>query len=208
MPVLQWMQATPLFSLVRFGHWEEVLKQPQPKGDAPFVTAMWHYARGLARLRPRALQSPGGAGPAAKARQQQASRALWEPDFPGLSVSRLAITILQAEVEGSQGHPEKRRGPLEKAVQPPGRLAVHGAALLVFSGTPAPVAALLEAGHPERAEQVYRADCKRDPRNGWSLFGLLQCLRAQGRAEEAREVERQFQEAWRHADVTLTASCF
>lgn len=49
---------------------------------------------------------------------------------------------------------------------------------------------------------------KRHPANGWSLFGLLQCQRALGKTEAAAESEKRFREAWRHADVTLTASYY
>src|SRR5262249_29398416 len=69
-------------------------------------------------------------------------------------------------------------------------------------------AALLEAGKPAEAESVYREDLKRNPENGWSLFGLLQCLRAQGQTEAAAGVEKRFRETWKHADITLTASYF
>ena len=49
---------------------------------------------------------------------------------------------------------------------------------------------------------------RRNPENGWSLFGLAQSLRAQKRDAEAADVERRFAAAWRNADVKLTASRF
>jgi hypothetical protein len=55
---------------------------------------------------------------------------------------------------------------------------------------------------------MYRQDLKRNPANGWSLYGLLASLREQGKTEEANAVEKRFREAWRLADVTLTASRF
>ena len=42
-------------------------------------------------------------------------------------------------------------------------------------------AALLDAGRAADAERVYRAALDDRPHNGWSLFGLEQALRAQGR---------------------------
>ena len=48
---------------------------------------------------------------------------------------------------------------------------------------------LLEAGRPREAEVVYWEDLRRRPENGWSLFGLAQSLRAQGRAETAAQME-------------------
>ena len=69
-------------------------------------------------------------------------------------------------------------------------------------------AALLMAGQPGEAEQVYRADLQRNPNNGWSLLGLTQSLRAQHKGSDADASEQQFKSAWTHADVILAASRF
>ena len=67
-------------------------------------------------------------------------------------------------------------------------------------------AVLLSAGRADEAEAIYWQDLERNRENGWSLFGLLQSLRAQGKAEQAAAVEKRFRKAWKRADVTLTAS--
>jgi len=69
-------------------------------------------------------------------------------------------------------------------------------------------AVLLRAGRAAEAEQLYREDLKRFPENGWSLFGLAQALRAQGKSAGAADVDARFARAWAGADVTLTASRF
>ena len=69
-------------------------------------------------------------------------------------------------------------------------------------------AALLKAGQHAEAEKVYREDLRRFPENGWSLFGLAQALRAQGKNTEAGAAEAGFRRAWASTDVTLTASRF
>jgi len=69
-------------------------------------------------------------------------------------------------------------------------------------------AVLIIAGRPAEAEVLYREDLERNPENGWSLFGLAQALRARGAEEQAAEIEKRYQKAWEHADVTLTASRF
>ncbi|MEE8607558.1 MAG: hypothetical protein V3S55_08140, partial [Nitrospiraceae bacterium] len=58
------------------------------------------------------------------------------------------------------------------------------------------------------AETVYWEDLKRNPENGWSLFGLMKSLEAQGKTEQAEEIEERFRKAWARANVTLTASRF
>jgi tetratricopeptide (TPR) repeat protein len=67
-------------------------------------------------------------------------------------------------------------------------------------------AVLLDTGKPAEAEIVYREDLKRNPANGWSLYGLSQALSAQRRAGEAAATREQFSSAWKNADITLTAS--
>jgi tetratricopeptide (TPR) repeat protein len=69
-------------------------------------------------------------------------------------------------------------------------------------------ATLLEAGRPAAAEAVYREDLRRNPENGWSLFGLAASLRAQGKTADAEAADRRFQRAWSRAAVTLPASRF
>jgi hypothetical protein len=69
-------------------------------------------------------------------------------------------------------------------------------------------AQLLSAGQPREAEAVYRDDLRRNPHNGWSLYGLSLALARTGRAAEAARVRREQQLAWTHADVALPGSAF
>ena len=64
-------------------------------------------------------------------------------------------------------------------------------------------AVLLEAGRAAEAEAVYWQDLSRNRENGWSLYGLMLSLRAQGKEEQAFVIEKRFRKAWNRADVTL-----
>lgn len=61
----------------------------------------------------------------------------------------------------------------------------------------------LAAGRPDEAEAVYWEDLKKNPETGWSLFGLMQALKAQGKVEEAAGIEARFRKAWKNADFAL-----
>jgi tetratricopeptide (TPR) repeat protein len=69
-------------------------------------------------------------------------------------------------------------------------------------------AALLAAGRAADAERVYREDLRHYPANGWSLAGLAEAQRRQGRVDAALDTERRFRIAWRDADVALPGSRF
>jgi tetratricopeptide (TPR) repeat protein len=67
-------------------------------------------------------------------------------------------------------------------------------------------AALLASGKATEAEQVFREDLRRNPRNPRSLFGLMRSLKAQQREADAAWVEREFRAAWKNADTKLQIS--
>src|SRR5258707_7861098 len=62
-------------------------------------------------------------------------------------------------------------------------------------------AALLLNGEAGRAEAVFRTDLEQHPRNPRSLFGLLKSLEAQNKTADVEEVRRQFEAAWKNANV-------
>jgi Flp pilus assembly protein TadD len=69
-------------------------------------------------------------------------------------------------------------------------------------------ALLLEQGHVEEAESIYREDLRLHPHNGWALHGLAECLKRSGRVAEAAEAEARFREAWERSDIMIQGSCF
>ncbi|NES01193.1 MAG: hypothetical protein F6J86_46810 [Symploca sp. SIO1B1] len=62
---------------------------------------------------------------------------------------------------------------------------------------------LLQGNQPEAAEQAFRDDLDIYPDNGWSLYGLVQSLQAQGKTTEAETIQQQYQQAWQYADFEL-----
>src|SRR6185312_13743222 len=78
-------------------------------------------------------------------------------------------------------------------------------------------ALLLEQGHVEEAEAIYRADLGFDdslprtyqhPENVWSLHGYHECLMRLGKHDLAHMVKQRLDLAIARADVPIEASCF
>ena len=127
---------------------------------------------------------------------------------------------LSADARGAhrRAHPRRRNSRPRAATTPPAIAALREAVAIEDQipydeppGWHAPVrqtlgALLLAAGQPAEAEAVYREELKRNPDNGWSLYGLAQSLRAQKREAEAKDVDGRFAKAWQNADIKLTAS--
>lgn len=208
--MLQHFSAIPYYALVRFGKWDEILIEPAPEEDLLYPTAVWHYARGIAYARQGKLKE--ARAELAQVRAIAADPALAPLRIWGLnpmtSLAEIAAAVLQAEIAAARGDTKTAVAELRKAI------AIEDG--LIYGEPPDwfyPVrhnlgAVLLEAGRARAAEKVYREDLARFPDNGWSLLGLAQSLRAQGKTGEADEAQRRFENAWRYADVEITASRF
>jgi hypothetical protein len=66
----------------------------------------------------------------------------------------------------------------------------------------------LRSGQAAEAERVFREGLRRGPRNGRLLFGLIRSLEAQNKSAAAGSVRREFEHAWRRADVELRVEDF
>jgi len=210
-PLLHQFLVTPLFAYTRFGQWNAILSEPRPPEDSPFWTAVWHYARGLAYTATGKLTDADRE--LTRLRDIAGQKSL--EDYRVTFSSNGARAILEIALDVLAGELDARRGDYDQAVA-----RLHRAALLednlIYNEPPdwhVPVrqslgAVLLAAGRPAEAESIYWQDLSRNRENGWSLFGLMQSLRAQGKTEEAAVIEARFRKAWSGADVTLTASRF
>ena len=69
-------------------------------------------------------------------------------------------------------------------------------------------AMLLDAGRPNEAEVVYAADLRKNPENGYSLFGLSTALSQQGKDSDAAAVRDRFDRIWVDATHQLASSRF
>lgn len=201
-PVVQPMLAVPVQTLVTFGRWDEVLRTPMPPSDLRVASAHFWYARGIA------FAATGRAAEAEATIDSIRTVARSLPEGEG----RMTLDIAALAVEGELA---LRAGNTSRAIKAFGdAVAIEDA--LSYMEPPTwyyPVRhslgkALLAAGQAATAEQVYRADLRRFPENGWALKGLALALAAQGRHEAAAKAERRFAKAWRLADVTITASRF
>ena len=207
-PALEDFRPMPLFAMVRFGEWSEILAEPRPADDLQYTTGIWHWARGLAYLR------QGDIAAAEREHEQvaiisqtDAMREQSLASFPKAStLLEIATLVLEGEIEAARGNTP---GAVERFVA-----AVQIQDGLAYIEPPAwfyPVrhnlgAVLLEAGRAAEAEAVYRDDLSQYPNNGWSLLGLAKSLELQGKAGEAQAAQQQFAEAWKHADVAPAGS--
>jgi tetratricopeptide (TPR) repeat protein len=208
MSMLEMIPPYPAQMLVRFGRWDEALKEPLPPSSERYASGICHYARGVAFAGKGQFESA--------AAELDSVRAMAAAVPADMIVSiNLAAPLLRVATSALAGEIDTRKGNTDEGLRLL-KLAVATEDSLHYDEPPTwcyPVrhtlgAALLKAGRAKDAEAVYRDDLSRHPENGWSLNGLAQAVRAQGRTQEAADVDARFRRAWANADVKLVASAY
>lgn len=191
----------PLQLRIRFERWEEILAASAPAAEHRHARAMWHYARG------RALAATGRVADA-RSDLEALRAAVEDPRLQGVRLEfNESPAILRVAAEVLAGHMAAATRDFPAAIRHLERAAELEDAL--GYGEPPdwtiPVrqdlgAVLLAAGRLAEAEQAFRKDLSRFPKNGWSLRGLADALEAQGLAAEARDARRALRRAWEDSE--------
>jgi tetratricopeptide (TPR) repeat protein len=208
MPGMDFAVTEPILAMVRFGKWDDLLKEPKPDAKYPILTAFWLHGRGMAL-------AARGYYPDAHATLQQLQKMAADASADlqvgaannAKDVFGVAAKILEARLATL----EKSKDALalwSDAVARADKLAYDEPDDWFFPVRHLQGAALLAAHKAKDAEAVYRDDLKRHPHNGWALFGLWKSLAAQGKTKEAKAVKKDFDAAWAKADLKLDASAF
>ncbi|MFO0699003.1 MAG: hypothetical protein U0236_07220 [Nitrospira sp.] len=178
MTFLQHHQTRNLQMRVRFGRWDELLSAEGPAEDLPHARAIWLYAHG------RALAARGHIK-AADATLAQLRVIAQDPLVRSLRLEFNTVgAVLGIAVEVLASHIAAVKGDLPGAITHL-REAARLEDALVYGEPPewtVPVREelgmlLLNAGRAVEAEQVFREDLKRFPKNSWSQQGLTDALR-------------------------------
>jgi tetratricopeptide (TPR) repeat protein len=174
MPILEGFLVVPYYALTRFGKWNEILREPKPTHDSPFVNGVWHYARGMAYTGLGEFEKAGEELRTLRsiaASPELAQEATWSTNSAPAILS-VATEALAGELAGRKGDHDKAIARLDKAVRLEDALDYVEPPDWHYPVRHSLGAALLDAGRPLEAEVVYWEDLRRNPENGWALFGL------------------------------------
>ena len=192
-----------ILTRVRFGRWDELLEITR-RSDDDIPGGMWDFAQGYARLK------TGEADLAqvylARIKKTAASSEASFRNHPAKNLLGIVAGILEGEIHRESGDPTAAIAPLEYAVILEDELDFDEPEALPFSARHWLGAALLDARRYEAAEKVFRAELEDHPKNGWSLFGLRESLKAQSKPIE--EVQKQFEDSWTRSDTWIKGPVF
>jgi tetratricopeptide (TPR) repeat protein len=192
-----------IFVPVQFQKWNYVLNFPEPPASAKLTTAMWHWARAMA------FSSSNKEIDALKEQTlfMDMTKDL-NPDYvvgfnKASDLATVAENLLDARLDLAKNNRKSAIESLRKAVAAEDGLIYDEPPDWFCPVRPTLGALLIAEGKNQEAEKTFREDLELHPRNGRSLFGLLQILKIQGRTTEASFVESALKESWKNADTHL-----
>ena len=208
-PWAQYLLAEPIVAFVRFGKWNDILSLPEPDTSLLYSQIMFHFGRGLASIRTNNLES--AAEELTKLDSLCKSKTLESFYFsfnPASQIVKIPMNILRGELLLKQNKVEAGLAALSDAIKSEEDLRYNEPPDWKIPSRHFLGAALVNAGRFEEAEKIYLEDLKKNPENGWSLTGLIQCQSKLGKKSEMAASAKRFAKAWKNSDIALTSSIF
>ena len=204
--------------LVRFGRWQEIVDEPMADEPELYVltTAMQHYAKGVAHA---TLRDFANAELHRELFHRHLARIPPERRFlsnPTRDSLAIGAALLDGELAYHRGHHDQAYAHLRHAVELDDNLSYSEPWAWMHPPRHALAALLLDQGHRDEAEQVYRDDlglsgkvqrCAQHPNNVWALHGLVECLKLRGETEELLALQARLAAALAKADIPISSSC-
>jgi len=204
--------------LVRFGRWRELAAASAP-GDPqlyPVTTAMHYYGKAIAHafLGEREMAEHARASFHESVARIEPGRRFF--NNPARAILAVGEKMLEGEVEYHKGNYAAAYDALRESVRRDDDLEYIEPWAWMHPPRHALAALLLEQGHSEEAEEIYRDDlgltgriqrCAQHPDNVWSLHGLAECLQRRDDTDELPLIRRKLARAAALADMPVTSSC-
>jgi tetratricopeptide (TPR) repeat protein len=204
MPMLESFLWTPVWVDLRFAKWQEILARSEPPANRKVPHVMWRYSRTLAY----AAQHQAAKAEAEYALYAKEASSLPNENpigqmNPNEAMLVVANEIMAAKLEAAKGNTESALKHWRSAIEGQDKLNYTEPPDWYYPVRESLGSALLADGKGKEAEDVFREDLRRNPRNPRSLFGLRESLRVQRLENDAAWVDREFQKAWKNADTEL-----
>jgi tetratricopeptide (TPR) repeat protein len=204
MPMIAPYGAFEWLVLSRFGKWDEMLREPEPTENNQFLHAMYRYSRGLAYAGKKQVRE----AKAERERLDAIHNRIPESDRLMINTARSVVSIGMADLDAricrAQGDAAGELAHFTRAVTLQDEQGYMEPPEWHYSMREALGGALLRSGKAAEAEQVFRTDLEKNPRNGRSLFGLVRALEAQQKTAAADWVKREFSDAWKYTSMSLS----
>jgi tetratricopeptide (TPR) repeat protein len=200
MPPLEGFMTIPMAVNVRFHKWDAILAMKPPDAEMKTTVGFWHFARGMALAgKGKISEAEAEYKIVAEAEKATPPDAIFNMPINNKTkdILKIAENVLGAQVALAKKDNAAAAEMLREAVAVQDTLRYGEPPDWFFPVRESLGGVLLTSGDAKGAEQVFRDDLAKNPRNPRSLFGLHRALKAQDRNSDAWFVEQEFRKAWK-----------
>ncbi len=210
--------AMKMHVLVRFGKWQEIVDTPMPERPELYCvsTSMHHYAKAIAHATLKNFDEAEQQKENFYASLKRIPSGRKFFNNPALKTLAVGEKMLLGELEYHKGNYDIAYAHLRESVQRCDNLHYSEPWPWMHPPRHALGALLLEQGHYEEAEDVYRADlglndtvprCAQHRNNVWALHGIVECLKNRNEESERSVLQDLLTEAVSKTDLVIRSSC-
>lgn len=203
-PMAEWFVPTRTHVLVRFRRWDDILKLPEPDKDLHLAHTCWLFARGMAYSAKGQLDKAKADREALVAETKGIPADTMLGMNPAHNELDIAALLLDASIARSRHDYKQSAELLNKAAIAEDALNYDEPPDWYLPARESLGGVLFADGRHADAEAVFRNELKAHPKNPRALFGLAECLKAQGKKEEAAKIRAEFDAGWKYADSKLS----
>lgn len=207
--VVQYIYMTPVLNQIRFGKWDEILKEPQPDKAHVYSYVLYHFARSIAYSRKNDRGEASKELDAMREFMKDSSLSIPMSPFSAPSVGasvaeQLLLGIIHEDkklydgairhykiadsIEANMVYNEPRDWLLSP------KHYLGNAYLLKTDGV--------------NAEKVFKKDLLNNNENGWALYGLYRSYVLQKKTTEASKTMARYKTAFAKAGIKITAPVY
>lgn len=194
---IQPIQAAPYLAFAQAASPAQILALDEPAGKLPYVAAMRHYARAIARAQQRNRRAFEQEIDALRALRDGGDFALMiEQGVPAPELLQLAELVARGRLAYAERRYADATELYRQAIAIEGALSYMEPPWWYYPVRQSLGAALYRAGRYEDAREAFRGALVQAPNNGWALYGLAVTERALSNRVEAAAAEHALSQAW------------
>lgn len=206
---VQYIYMTPVLVNVRFGNWDNLLKQEKPESAMTYANILYHFGRGMAFSERSDLN-------AAKKELEHLQRLMKDsvlliplsPFSAAISGAMIAENLLIGSISLKEKKYDEAVEAFEKSVMTEEVMVYNEPRDWMLNPKHYLGNAYIKAGRLIEAKATLLKDLENNNENGWALFGLWQVLMAEKKTTEANKILIRFRKAFDKADIKLYGPVF
>jgi len=207
--VVQYIYMTPVLNQIRFGKWDEILKEPKPEKAHVYSNVLYYFARGIAYSRKNDRDASSRELDAMREFMKDSSLSIPMSPFSAPSVGanvaeQLLLGIIHEDKKLYDG--AIRHYKIADSIE--ANMVYNEPRDWLLSPKHYLGNAYLLKGDGASAEKVFKKDLLNNNENGWALYGLYRSYVLQNKTTEASKAMARYKAAFAKADVKITASVY